>query len=560
MHKTRAACVSVLAVLCLSRLAAAQTASQKDSATIRSSSRLVLVDLIVTNKHGEAVRDLRQDEVTLLEDGAPVKLVAFSMQDVSSSRDQKRAPLPEHVYTNRPEYNDPGGPLTVVLLDGLNTPIKDQVYAREQVLKYFGEQQDPKQRIAVLGLGPNLNLLQDFTNDPAALRAAMQKAGIQLSNFQSDESQVQDSDHIINRTIVRSDPALFNIVDQAVRQFLNEGAVFGITERVDITLHALRNISRWLAGYPGRKKLVWISAAFPAILSPEVMGRSGMPKSFLDDIRTTDDLLSQAQVAVYSVDARGLVNTGMVGADTRDENLQFNNTAGVRNSWMLLYSQSAMKEISEQTGGKVYINRNDIDHAVSLSIADGNVYYEMAYVPQNTNWDGRFRKISAKTTRGDVTLRHRLGYYAIDPLQSGAGEKSHDAEIMSLLSSGSMSATLVIFDIRVGTLAAGNKPRIPIDTLINPHTIMCTDVERGHRCTIDYHLGVFGADGKLVAHDDQKLDATLPESAYLKAIRQGFPFHSEVEVPRVNLEVRVAVRDDTTGWMGSLKAPVKLAQ
>ena len=117
-----------------------------------------------------------------------------------------------------------------------------------------------------------------------------------------------------------------------------------------------------------------------------------------------------------------------------------------------------------------------------------------------------------------------------------------------------------VFDIRVGAASTDAKNKVPIDILINPHTVMCTDVEKGHHCSIDMHLGVFGADGKLAAHDDQKLDATLPESAYLKAVRQGFPFHSEVEVPRANLEVRVAVRDETTGWMGSLKAPLKLVQ
>ena len=99
---------------------------------LRVTTRLVLVDVVVTDKSGNPVTDLTRDDFTLLENSKPQRIATFSLENPGGSVQQVAAPppLPPNVFTNKPEYRLPPGPLTVLLLDALNTPMQDQAYAQ----------------------------------------------------------------------------------------------------------------------------------------------------------------------------------------------------------------------------------------------------------------------------------------------------------------------------------------------------------------------------------------------------------------------------------------------
>jgi len=109
-----------------------------------------------------------------MEDGKPQKISFFSFE----SRKQREPgpplrPLRSDVFTNRPEYHSASGPLVVLLLDGLNTPPGQQVYVRQQILKYLGNLKVSGPGTAILALGNDLSVLQDFTTDSQLLLAAV---------------------------------------------------------------------------------------------------------------------------------------------------------------------------------------------------------------------------------------------------------------------------------------------------------------------------------------------------------------------------------------------------
>src|SRR3954471_19866120 len=154
---------------------------------VRVSARLVLVDAVVTDRAGKRITDLKKDDFTVLENGKPQKVLAFSFEVPEPS--SPRPALPPNIYTNRPEYDMPKGPLTILLLDGLNTALADQGYARSQMLKYLGTQLQPGQPVAVYTLAGSLRLLQDFTGDVSLLKAAVE----QFTPQKSVELQVQNT-------------------------------------------------------------------------------------------------------------------------------------------------------------------------------------------------------------------------------------------------------------------------------------------------------------------------------------------------------------------------------
>ena len=542
--------ITLAIVVCSASFLQVAGEDTKNAGTIKSVSRLVVVDTIVTDSSGQPLRGLKAEDFTVVEDGKPQKLALFSEEEPNTTTSAVHPPLPPNVFTNRPEYSNPTGALTVILLDGLNTPTQDQAYAREQLLKYLASQQDSTQRIAILALGNSLSLLQDFTSDPRILIGALKKSGIQLSAAPQEDLIAEPLPTRTRFTRAGNEILLASRI-QATQQFLTPEA-FNMGRRIDMTLQAMRLIARALGGYPGRKKLIWISAAFPAVFSHDIANKYGISDSYIEEIRRTDNLLTDAQVAVYPVDARGFV----VSPSNNIQNWQFAPWMGRAGGWFYS-SQASMQEIAEDTGGRAFMNQNEIHHAIATSVNEGNHYYALAYVPENKKWDGRFRKIKVEVRRNGASVRARRGYYATDIADTRRKPQEQHDEILAALAGGTLPATMVVFDARV--VPSSGQAKVPVDVRVDPRTVLCDSNGGGRHCNLEFHVAAFSGKGKRIAHDDQRFDATIPEAVYQKLGGQGLPFHADLELPSGDYLLRFAIRDNATGSIGTLEAPLALA-
>src|SRR3989475_10201976 len=323
MGKITRAGVLVLSICASAILVQAQVQqSSSDSSTvIRATTRLVQVDVVVTDSSGHPVKDhLSEKDFVILEDGKPQKVSYFSFQQFEGQEKRQLPQLPPHVATNRPEYRRSAGPPIILLLDGINTPVENQMVVRQQTLKFLADHFDPHMRIAVFLLGNELSVLQDFTSDPALLTAAMQKYRSQASaSGRQGGTDVQlqaptfDGGSISPRAgQVASDGSggtggpgesssrsLMNIAG-ALARFEKEIAANTLEMRVAQTADALATIARYLAGFPGRKVVIWFSASFPLNLSIVDQQDFDVYRSYADRVRQTTNLLSDAQVAMYT--------------------------------------------------------------------------------------------------------------------------------------------------------------------------------------------------------------------------------------------------------------------
>ncbi|MFQ5723553.1 MAG: VWA domain-containing protein, partial [Terriglobia bacterium] len=379
--------------------------SQPSAAVLRVTTRLVLVDVVVRDKDGNPVRDLTKEDFVLLEEGEPQEIATFSFKQPGQQAPPP-PPLPPNVFTNRPEYTAPPGPLTILLLDVLNTRFTDQAYVRDQMMRYLTEQLEPNQRTAIFALGGRLHLLQNFTTDPQLLRAAL----AQFAGEQSGELRRGQATEIAPEILSVMAQFPYQRALESLQQFNTEQAYQSVDRRVATTLKALRMIARSTAGYPGRKNLIWVSSAFPFTLEPQDFEQY---RSYADEMQQTASLLTDARVAVYPVDARGLVGSSGFSATTSGA-LSGPGLAGQlsQESESLTSTQHSMRQLAKDTGGRAFVNRNDIDIAVQLGVADGSTYYSLGYYPTNKDWDGKFRRIEVRLLRKGVEVRHRRGYYA----------------------------------------------------------------------------------------------------------------------------------------------------
>jgi VWFA-related protein len=553
---------------------------------VRVSTRLVLVDAVVTDKSGKRITGLTKDDFTVLENGKIQKVSVFSFEVPETP--SPRPGLPPNIYTNRPEYDMPKGPLTVLLLDGLNTAVADQGYARSQMLKYLGTQLQPGQPVAVYTLAGSLRLLQDFTGDVALLKAAVQHFNPQISV----EMQVENINSVMPNLHITGDTGVngagradsLRLVFSRMTEFMNEQAKLAIQDRVYRTAAALRLVASRLGGYPGRKNLIWVSAGFPMDITSEVVqmttdvdalaqsNTSATPQlrveqSYEELLRQLAAELTDAQLSVYSVDARGLVGSTLADASKQGTNevgmLQTGAEYGAhvaRSNSAILASQDTLLTLASESGGLFFKNGNDVAGAVGSSIADGSAYYMLGYVPDAKDWDGKFRKIQVKVNKPGCELRYRTGYYAKDPMKWDKSKAKNDPDLVTAMSMGSPLSTMVVFDSRVVPPPPASQVKIPVEFLVNPKTIAGEEMKDGGRhFGLEFHVAAYSLDGKLITHQDQGMDAPVKADRLQAYLQQGIPYRTELNLAAGDYRLRLAVRDTHTGFIGTTEIPLKLA-
>lgn len=532
--------------------------------TLRVRTQLVLVDVVVRDKKGRPVENLTPADFLLFEDGRAVKIATFSREQLTAQNSVVRSgppSLPAGVYTNRPEYQSGPTQRAVVLLDGLNTLAQDQSYARLQLLRYLARQLNSNEQIAVFALDGSLQVLQDFTDDPSLLRTAVEN----FTPKTSRELLIEDLSHRLpppSRQLAETPQLLAARTARvsALYEFYSDQAELAVGARIRATLHAFETIARLLAGYPGRKNLIWVSASFPLGVLRTTSG-----SAYVNELNYVYQLLNDAQVAIYPVDARGLV-----GAVVFDASSPGTTEAGLLPSGpefadmikskhdLLANTQATMEELAHETGGLAFTNRNDLDQAVRLSLDDGASYYLLGFYRGDKPWDGMFHKLQVKVNRPGLEVRHRMGYFALDPVEArkhGEGDTNKDLEWA--LRFDSPVAPMIVFDVRVAPHDEGKFIDIPIDILVDPATLSSEDSSSGGRhFKLSYHIAAFNSFGSLAAHKDVAVDAPLSAEEYSRITREGLPLQARLEVPSGQYSLRIVVRDLRTGFLGSVNVRV----
>jgi VWFA-related protein len=155
------ACVLVPATVpCLSQSVQPEPAPAE---TLHASTQLVIVDVVVEDKSGHPIHGLTRDNFVLTEQKKPQTVRNF--EEHSAASEKKPGPpmpqMPPGVFTDYTPFA-PDSTLNILLIDALNTPMKDQIFVREQLLDYI-KHEKPGTDVAIFGLTNRLVMLQGFT-------------------------------------------------------------------------------------------------------------------------------------------------------------------------------------------------------------------------------------------------------------------------------------------------------------------------------------------------------------------------------------------------------------
>ncbi len=539
-------------------------ASPADVPVIKANTRLVLIDVVVRGKNDLPVTGLSKDNFTVIEEGKPQQIKFFeehSTPTVAPNAPARAARvLPPNQYTNVPDQG-PAAPLTVILLDTLNTPMLDQAYGLQQLLKFL-KTMPPGRQAALFTLGTRLHVVQGFTGKTDQLVAAATRLGMTSSPLRSAESETQANEDTLVDLENTMGPSGAQLADN-LRQALADQEALRTDQRVAITLEALRELSRSLSGYSGRKNLLWLSGGFPFSLGADLNLNDSMRnlRNYAPDVRDTSGRLAAAQVAVYPIDIRGLVTTGVDITSSGSGSTGFNRRGGSRfgetlsrQSRALNDEHNTMSDIAEQTGGEAFYNTNGLATAMNKTIQQTATYYTIAYVPEDKDWNGKFRKLNIKLDRRDARLDYRRGYFA-SPEQELAPKDSQRV-LASAIRPGTPDSTSLLFLARILPPGASNK-NAQITLSIDPRHLTFTDLANGRKHTMVDLMGIaWDKNGRDGGHFSSTVDANMTPETFAKVMRGGLPAQQEMELKPGSYHLRIGVMDRSNQNIGTIDVPI----
>jgi VWFA-related protein len=578
--------------------------------SIHTVSRLVIVDVVVSND-GKPVYGLKPDLFQIFENSKEQSVKIFEEHNAGEpSQIQRLPPLPANTYSNFPETMVTSA-ANVLLLDALNTPMKDQAYARQQMIDYL-KNVPVDARMAIFTLASRLRMVQGFTADANVLLAAVSDKG----QGPSKSPVLLDPD---DTTATRLNAGMQDVgassqVTESLAQFQADQAAFQMDLRVGMTLDALHELAAYLGGIPGRKNLIWLSGSFPVNLDPDVtLSNEFSPeRDYAEQLKATSDLLAANRVAVYPIDARGLFpsslfnagnpntnysgvshgtpsvpnSTGRSAGGGRRERISTSspgsnpNNFGADNSKFVQTTaaeHTMMQQIAQETGGEAFYDGNALKNAVDSAIENGRNYYTLAYVPSDTKFDGRFRKIEVKLADHNYRLAYREGYVAEESAQHGSNAPLSPST--GAMQRGAPPSSLILFKVRVlasddpelrglksqpgpaGLMADrmhGSLRRYWIDYAADMHQVAAPLGADGlYHSSLEFVAMAYDRDGRILNVANRTFKMNLQSAQYERVMQSGLPLHEEIDVPAGDVYLRLAVHDLATNRIGSMEIPLR---
>lgn len=521
-----------LAFLLASSFGVAQTPPKP---TFHASAHLVQVRVVVHDKNGP-VRDLTQSDFVVTDRGKPRDISIFSPDAGASTNSPSPA---QNIFSDAPQYGAKAPTsVSVVLLDNLNTlrgssplPGESTPYWFEDLalanakshLVQFIEKLNPGDRIALYGLSDSLHVLCDFTSDREQLLAILKRYD---PSSKTNRADVEPGSYTLAL------PEFNRAVNNEARQF----AAMANANRARVTMAALMEIAGHLAHVPGRKNLVWLTANLP--FSGEAMAR----------------ILSPAQIAAYMIDARGLLTSrsqeekdGTVDGDA----LALGHFAPAASPEPI--GIGTMRELAEATGGKAFVNDNDLTGAIREAIEDSDVGYTLGFYIDPESLDGKFHELKLQVKRKGGVVRYPKGYFA---LPDAPPSKDQRRELFVTAVKSPLQSSAVLVRARLDRVNQPKPDSLAISSSIDIGSLQFTRDGELRKGEVQVYLVEQDQTGKILHESGQALSLRLTEKEYSDYLQSGILFRQFVQPQPGATTLRLLVQDATNMAIGSIIIPL----
>ena len=567
MSKARLILGFCIAIALTSVPSVAQT-PQDDQDVIKTKSNLVNIDVLVKDKKGKYISDLKLEDFTITENGVVQKIEFFDAPlALTGARDTTLtpgAPIPPRNFVS-------------LVIDYQTTDVTNLKQVREGAIRYIREQVTDSDAVAILSVTNGLQMLQPFTQDKEKLVTAIQKLGISADSKNFEQKDLAGSidklrDYLnaagsidpasITSNAGGSAAASIMVAQRVLQQFIRLRTALSLQQSRPI-LAALAAVAEGLRPIPGKKTLVLFSQGWvtPAVLDWQ--------------IQSTIDIANRANVAIYIIDSAGLrasaptsgalVPTTPLGAisaaTTQEDRIRavggetvFDNARqeGQNREYDILY------RISGDTGGRFLKGNNDIGQGLERINQEIQSRYTLAYRSTNQNFDGTFRKVKIEVRRPDAQLASRAGYYAIPP-EEIVLLSPEDKKLMANFASAESNPGLPVYVSLSQFRTREGLYTVPLALEVPPGAVKFERKEDKYSMQLEV-LGVLKMNDRILSRLGGNFAVNLSTSDYNQILNNNLFYRQDLQLAPGEYSIDLIIRDKRSGKTTARREQVTLGE
>ena len=521
--------------------------------TLRVSSELVLVNVVARDKQGKPVTDLKVGDFTLLEDGKPQTVSSFDFENLDTvplastvgpaqtSVDGQTAAPSKPILTRKDAEEALSNKRVIVLFFDLTSMNPDEAErAVDAARKYVQNKMTAADMIAVVSLASTLRLDQDFTNDRTRLLRV-------LNRYSHAEGQGMDNGATGDADGIEESGNAFTPDETEYNQF-----------NTDRKLQALQSVCQVLSHFNQKKSVIYFS--------------SGMTQTGIENeaaLRAAINAAVKSNVAIYTLDARGLeAQPPGGGASTASLRGQAMYTGNAIQSSLdsNFASQETLTTLSADTGGKAFLDSNDLGQVFDRVQRDTTAYYVLGYRSNSPHRDGRFRRIQVKVNRPGLNLEFRKGYYAPKDFQHFNAEDK-EQQMQDELGSELPNTDVALYMAASYFRLDDRRFYVPVSLVVPGSQIPFTQGGDKDKASLDIIGAVIDELKRPVSSVRETVKLSLDASQQVR--RKNVQYSTGFILTAGKYHFKFVVRENQTGRLGSFetdytipdikKAPIKMS-
>ena len=496
----------------------ATTIQQTHAPTITVNTRLVVLDVVVTDAGGKPAEGLTRDDFQIYEDDKLQTIRSFEVPSAHTLAPE--AADPTTVFDPAAPKTFGQSPVTVLVLDQLNTHFADSSFARRQLHDYLASQ-------------------------PAQLRQPTTLLALQEGRFRQLQSFTRNRDLLLQA--LEAAPTKY-----AWALEVNGKADHGPLERLEASLNALEEMTQSYARIPGKKNLVWVGGGFPSV-DPDAVDADDM-KLVKDTIQHVTDVMLDKRVTLFAIDPSSTA-AGMTEI-TDASQMMFAQAAGesLGTAADPFDATADFDKLGPVTGGRVVRGRNDLSQQIGAAISLGQTFYTLSYSPTSvSDAAAKYRRIRVVCKRPGLTVSTRNGYYP----EPASRQNSADAIAYDLSTAAESSIPLNGLAVTAERDKVADAKGDTYVLHVRSRDLSWTANDDGSSAAhVAVLAAVFSGKSKMVDHTLQSMTANAKPGVNVREEGKIANFDIVVKESGKSARVRFVVRDSATGAMGSVDLPV----
>lgn len=476
------------------------------AATLRVDTQRVLLDVVVKDKKGNVVTHLKPDDFTVYEDGIPQAVTSFEAPSKHATLQADKIV----VHDSRDLTKIGVAPVTVLVLDELNTSFEDMAFARQKIEKYLEAQPAVLKQPTILLAATNtrFQVIHDYTQDREDLRVSLKKHFPELPY-------------------------------KMMRSGTNSAGAY---ERMAQSLNSLYQIAVASRGLAGRKSVIWVGKGFPSV---NLLVLDNESTTLMQDaIQRITRILLDTRITIYTIDpAANLLTQGFVASPDQLNDFES------RTDGQPFADEIKFSTLVPTTGGQAFFDRNDVDQELQNALEQGANIYTLTYKPGSpSQTSSAYRHIRIALRNPNQTAVTRDGYYTGgDSLETFDAVSNKAKTVREELASELGGAALSTLPYTGVTAAVEKKDDFTLLLKVAAGSLQWTATSNGkYRSEITVLSVAFNAKGKALAHDSKELQAGVDVPIQDPTQKAGFlgRVRTKIVIIRVNGDHGRAVQKD----------------